>query len=130
MRQVAGTLRLQLAQYRELEAFAQFGSDLDKSTQQQLNRGRRMVEILKQPQYQPLPMHKQVTILFAASNGFLDKHPVESLADYEKQLYDFFESRHEEIFNELEEKKIFDDDLTAKMKKALEEFDDIFQPAE
>ncbi|KIX14521.1 F0F1 ATP synthase subunit alpha [Dethiosulfatarculus sandiegensis] len=130
MRQVAGTLRLQLAQYRELEAFAQFGSDLDKSTQQQLNRGRRMVEILKQPQYQPLPMHKQVTILFAASNGFLDKYPVESLADYEKQVYDFFESSHEEIFNELAEKKIFDDDLTAKMKKALEEFDGIFQPAE
>ena len=130
MRQVAGTLRLQLAQYRELEAFAQFGSDLDKSTQQQLNRGRRMVEILKQPQYQPLSMHKQVTILFAASNGFLDKYPVESLADYEKQVYDFFESSHEEIFNELAEKKIFDDDLTAKMKKALEEFDGIFQPAE
>ncbi len=126
MKQVAGTLRIDLAQYRELEAFAQFGSDLDKATQQQLARGRRMVEILKQPQYQPLPMHKQVSILFAATHGYLDKYPVESLADYEKQLYEFIESKHPDVFSDLDEKQEFDDALEAKMKKVLEEFDGIF----
>ncbi len=126
LKQVAGTLRIDLAQYRELEAFAQFGSDLDKATQQQLARGRRMVEILKQPQYQPLPMHKQVSILFAATHGFLDKYPVESLADYEKQLYEFIESKHPDVFSDLDEKQEFDDALEAKMKKVLEEFDGIF----
>jgi F-type H+-transporting ATPase subunit alpha len=127
MKQVAGTLRLDLAQFRELEAFAQFGSDLDKATQQQLNRGRRLVEILKQPQYQPLPMAKQVTILFAGTRGFLDKYPVDRLGDYEKQLYDFVESKHADVFSDLEAKKAIDDDLDAKMKKVLTEFDGIFQ---
>ena len=83
MKQVAGTLRLDLAQYRELEAFAAFGSDLDKATQRQLTRGARLVEILKQPQYNPLPMEKQVLILFAGAKGYLDKYPVEVLAKYE-----------------------------------------------
>ncbi|BEQ12982.1 F0F1 ATP synthase subunit alpha [Desulfoferula mesophila] len=128
MKQVAGTLRLDLAQFRELEAFAQFGSDLDKSTQAQLNRGFRMVEILKQPQYQPLPMVKQVTILFAGTRGFLDKFEVGQLADYEAQLYDFMEAKHPEVFAELEEKKAFDDELDGKMKAALTEFADVFQP--
>jgi F-type H+-transporting ATPase subunit alpha len=127
MKQVAGNLRLDLAQYRELEAFAQFGSDLDKATQQQLNRGVRMVEILKQPQYQPLSMVKQVTILYAGTRGFLDKHPVESLGEYEKQLYEFMESKYQSIWDELEQKKEFDDDLDAKMKAALQEFDGLFQ---
>jgi F-type H+/Na+-transporting ATPase subunit alpha len=126
MKQVAGTLRLDLAQFRELEAFAQFGSDLDKSTQQQLNRGRRLVEILKQPQYQPLPMTKQVTILFAGTRGFLDKYPLDQLGDYEKALYDFMESKHADVFADLEAKKAIDDDLDAKMKKALTEFDTVF----
>ena len=127
MKQVAGTLRLDLAQYRELEAFAQFGSDLDKSTQQQLNRGMRMVEILKQPQYQPLSMVKQVTILFAAARGFLDKYPVDSLADYEAELYEFIESKHQAVWDELESKKAIDDDLEAKMKAVLTEYDGVFQ---
>ncbi|MBU1276471.1 MAG: F0F1 ATP synthase subunit alpha [Proteobacteria bacterium] len=127
MKQVAGTLRLDLAQFRELEAFAQFGSDLDKSTLAQLNRGFRMVEILKQPQYKPLSMVKQVTILFAGTRGFLDKYEVGALAEYEKQLYDFMESKHAAVFAELEEKKAIDDDLDAKMKAALTEFADIFQ---
>ncbi len=127
MKQVAGTLRLDLAQFRELEAFAQFGSDLDKSTQAQLNRGFRMVEILKQPQYKPLPMVKQVTILFAGTRGFLDKYEVANLAQYEKQLYDFMETKHPEVFAELEKKKAFDDELDAKMKAALTEFDGVFQ---
>jgi F-type H+-transporting ATPase subunit alpha len=127
MKQVAGTLRLDLAQYRELEAFAQFGSDLDKATQQQLNRGVRMVEILKQPQYKPLSMVKQVTILFAATRGFLDKYPVNQLAAYEQQLYDFMESKHAEVWTELEDKKAIDDSLESKLKSALEEFDKVFQ---
>jgi F-type H+-transporting ATPase subunit alpha len=126
MKQVAGTMRLDLAQYRELAAFAQFGSDLDKATQQQLNRGRRLVEILKQPQYQPLPMTKQVTILFAGTRGFLDKYPLEQLGDYEKALYDFMESKHADVFADLEAKKAIDDDLDAKLKKALTEFDGVF----
>ncbi len=128
MKQVAGTLRLELAQYRELEAFAQFGSDLDKATQQQLHRGVRLVEILKQPQYQPLPMSKQVTILYAGTRGFLDKYPVEVLGRYEKELYEFIESKHPYIFEELEAKKEIDDELDEKMKKVLEEFDTVFNP--
>ncbi|MFH2125683.1 MAG: F0F1 ATP synthase subunit alpha [Pseudomonadota bacterium] len=127
MRQVAGTMRLDLAQFRELEAFAQFGSDLDKSTQAQLNRGFRMVELLKQPQYKPLSMVKQVTILYAGTRGFVDQYEVSALARYEAQLYDFMESKHPEVFAELEQKKIIDDELDAKMKAALTEFAGIFQ---
>src|SRR6476620_1400161 len=91
MRQVAGSLRLDLAQYRELAAFAQFGSDLDQATQRQLNRGRRLTEILKQPQYQPLSVEKQVAIMYAATNGYLDPIPVDRLRQYEEQLYRFFD---------------------------------------
>ena len=128
MKQVAGTLRMDLAQFRELEAFAQFGSDLDKATQRQLNRGTRLVEILKQPQYQPLPMTKQVTILYAGTRGYLDKYEVGALARYEKELYDFIESKHSDLWTELEEKKAIDDSLDAKFKSVLGEFDGIFQP--
>jgi len=92
MKQVAGTLRLDLAQYRELAAFAAFGSDLDVATQAKLTRGERLVEILKQPQFQPLPMEKQVTIIYAGANGFLDELPVETLGDYEGELYSYIES--------------------------------------
>ncbi len=123
MRQVAGTLRLDLAQYRELEAFAQFGSDLDKATQQQLNRGARLVEILKQPQYKPLSMVKQVTILFAGTRGFLDKYEISKLAEYEKQLYDYMEANQQPVWDELEEKKEIDDDLDAKLRSAIEAFE-------
>src|SRR6185369_14261054 len=94
MRQVAGSLRLDLAQYRELAAFSQFGSDLDPATQRQLNRGKRLTEILKQPQYQPLPVERQVAVVFAATNGYLDGVPIERVAEYETGLYRFFESRH------------------------------------
>jgi F-type H+-transporting ATPase subunit alpha len=121
MKQVAGTLRLDLAQYRELAAFAQFGSDLDKATQQQLNRGERLVEILKQPQYQPLPMEKQVTILFAGTRGLLDELPVSSLQEFEQELYAFVEKRHADIFSELKEKQIISDDLDKKMRAAIQE---------
>ncbi|MBU0517155.1 MAG: F0F1 ATP synthase subunit alpha [Proteobacteria bacterium] len=128
MKQVAGRLRLDLAQYRELEAFAQFGSDLDKATQAQLNRGVRMVEILKQPQYQPLSLDKQVAILFAGANGFLDKYPLDALGDYERQLYEFLETRHADVLGEIADKKELSDELQDKMKAVLAEFDDQFGP--
>src|ERR1700752_3073786 len=122
MRQVAGTLRLTLAQYRELAAFAQFGSDLDKSTHEQLNRGRRLVEILKQPQYQPLGVEKQVAIIYAATNGYLDPVPVEELRRYEEELYRYLETRAPQVLTAIESKKILDDDLRAALDAALKEF--------
>src|SRR5881397_2782075 len=109
MRQVAGTLRLDLAQYRELAAFAQFGSDLDKATLNQLNRGRRLVEVLKQPQYQPLTVEKQVVIIYAATNGYLDPIPVEQVRDYETELYRFLDTRETGLMSALIEKKAIDD---------------------
>jgi F-type H+-transporting ATPase subunit alpha len=127
MKQVAGTLRLDLAQYRELEAFAAFGSDLDKSTQNQLTRGARLVEILKQPQYKPLPMEKQVTILFAGTRGFLDKYPVDVLSKYEAGLYTFIEERHPKIFTELADKKVITEDIDKMLRTALTEYDEEFK---
>jgi F-type H+-transporting ATPase subunit alpha len=127
MKQVAGMLRLELAQYRELAAFAQFGSELDKSTQQQLNRGIRLVEILKQPQYQPLVMERQISIIYAGTRGFLDKYPVDVLAQYEQQLYSFLESKHSEILKEIKEVKQISEDLDNRMKAAFTEFDSVFQ---
>jgi F-type H+/Na+-transporting ATPase subunit alpha len=122
MRQVAGSLRLDLAQYRELAAFAQFGSDLDQATQRQLARGKRLTEILKQPQYQPLPVERQVAIVFAATNGYLDAIQVEKLREYEEGLYKFLETSHSRLLGTIVEKKILDDDLKASLKTALEEF--------
>jgi F-type H+-transporting ATPase subunit alpha len=122
MRQVAGSLRLDLAQYRELAAFAQFGSDLDKATQAQLNRGRRLVEILKQPQYQPLPVEKQVVIIFAATRGYLDGVDVEQARRYEEELYRFMERRQPEVLTQIAEKKILDDQLRSTLEASLKEF--------
>jgi len=122
MRQVAGTLRLDLAQYRELAAFAQFGSDLDKSTQAQLTRGARLVELLKQPQYQPLPVERQVTIIFAGTNGYLDSIPVADIRTFEVELYSFIEARHPQIFRGIAEKKQLDDPLKASLTEAVKEF--------
>ena len=127
MKQVAGTLRLDLAQYRELEAFAAFGSDLDKATQAQLTRGARLVEILKQPQYQPLSMEKQVSILYAGTRGFLDDYPLDVLAKYEAGLYTFIEERHPQIFTELAEKKEISDDLDKRMAEAFKAYDEEFK---
>ncbi|MFH1147285.1 MAG: F0F1 ATP synthase subunit alpha [Pseudomonadota bacterium] len=127
MKQVAGTLRLDLAQYRELAAFAQFGSDLDKATQAQLNRGARLVELLKQPQYQPLPMEKEITILFAGARGYLDEFPVDALRAYEDGLYPFIEKKHPDVFKELREKKAIDDSLEGKMRKALDDYRQAFK---
>jgi len=122
MKQVAGTLRLDLAQYRELAAFAQFGSDLDKATQQQLRRGERLVEILKQPQYQPLTMEKQVLILYAGTRGLLDELPVNVLQEFERELYGFVENKYPNIMSELKEKEEISDDLDKRMNSAIQEF--------
>jgi F-type H+-transporting ATPase subunit alpha len=122
MKQVAGSLRLDLAQYRELAAFAQFASDLDKATLAQLRRGERLVEILKQGQYAPLPVEKQVLIIYAGTGGFVDKLPVPEIRRYEKELYAHVESRFPEIFSTIREKKALDDGLKKKMNSVLEEF--------
>jgi F-type H+-transporting ATPase subunit alpha len=129
MRQVAGSLRLDLAQYRELAAFAQFGSDLDKATLNQLNRGRRLVEVLKQPQYQPLPVEKQVIIIYAATNGYLDAVAVEQVRDFEIELYKFLDTRRAQLLSSLAEKKQIDDQIKAELNQTLKEFGDQFVAA-
>ncbi len=122
MRQVQGSLRLDLAQYRELAAFAQFGSDLDKATQAQLSRGQRLVEILKQPQYQPLPVEKQILIIFAATNGYFDPVEVGDISELETKLYQFVDNRHPSLLREIVDKKQIDDSLKAKLHDLLKEF--------
>ena len=129
MRQVAGTLRLDLAQFRELAAFAQFGSDLDKVTQNQLNRGRRLVEVLKQPQYQPLPVEQQILIIFASTNGFLDAIAENEVAAYEQDLYRFMETRHADVVKRLVDEKKMDDQLKANITSAVKEFTEQFTAA-
>jgi F-type H+-transporting ATPase subunit alpha len=126
MRSVAGSLRLELAQYRELAAFAQFGSDLDKTSQAQLNRGRRLVEILKQSQFEPLPVEKQILIVFAGTGGYLDDLPVESLRRFEVELYRYAENAHPGLLTQIREKKALDDALKNEMKNVLKEFKDRF----
>jgi F-type H+-transporting ATPase subunit alpha len=127
MKQVAGTLRLELAQYREMAAFAQFGSDLDQATQRQLNRGARLVELLKQGQYEPLSVERQILIIYAGTNGFVDELPLTALKKYEQELYSFIESKHPDIFADILKKRELDNDLRAKMNKALEEFKGTFK---
>ena len=129
MRQVAGSLRLDLAQYRELAAFAQFGSDLDKATLSQLNRGKRLVEVLKQPQYQPLPVEKQVIIIYAATNGFLDSVEVERVGAYETELFAFLDSRRAQLLSGLAEKKQIDDSIKNDLSQTLTEFGKTFAAA-
>jgi len=121
MKQVAGKLRLDLAQYREMVAFAQFGSELDKATQAQLNRGQRMVELLKQGQYVPLPVEKQILIIHAGSAGHLDDLPVEALSRFEQALYHLAETRHPELFKQLVEKKEITEALRALIDQCIEE---------
>jgi F-type H+-transporting ATPase subunit alpha len=122
MRQVAGTLRLDLAQYRGLAAFAQFGSDLDKATQQQLTRGARLVEILKQPQYEPQPVERQVALIYAATNGYLDNIALGDIRAFETGLYKFIESRHPQLFKDIVAKKLLDDPTKAALDTAVKEF--------
>ncbi|HWP93614.1 MAG TPA: F0F1 ATP synthase subunit alpha [Thermodesulfobacteriota bacterium] len=124
MKRVAGRLRLELAQYREVEAFAQFASDLDKVTQAQLARGSRLVEALKQDQYQPLPVEKQVLLIFAVTNGYVDRYPTEAVKKYEKELYVFFEAKYQNLLDEIKTKKDISDDLAQKIRKALDELEE------
>jgi F-type H+/Na+-transporting ATPase subunit alpha len=122
MRQVAGTLRLDLAQYRALAAFAQFGSDLDKATQAQLHRGARLVEILKQPQYQPLAVEKQVAVIFAATKGLLDEVPLGDIGRWEREFYRFLETRHPGVLSALATRRTLDDEITRDLSNAVKEF--------
>jgi len=122
MKQVAGTLRLALAQYREMAAFAQFGSDLDAATQRQLARGARLVEILKQGQYKPLPVEKQVLVIYAANNGYVDDYPTTVIQRYEAELLSYLESTQGQLLADVREKKAIDSDLEGRIKTALDEF--------
>jgi F-type H+-transporting ATPase subunit alpha len=127
MKQVAGTLRLELAQYREMAAFAQFGSDLDAATQKQLNRGARLVELLKQGQYQPQSVEQQVLIIYAGTNGYVDELPVASLKKYEQELFSFISSKHPVVFADILKKRELDGDLRAKLNSVLGEFKGVFK---
>src|SRR5687767_15474793 len=122
MRQVAGTLRIDLAQFRELQAFAQFGSDLDKATQAQLARGQRLVEILKQPQYQPMPVENQILGIWAASNGYADDVPVEEVRNFEAGLLKFVENSHPGVLQAIREKKTLTDEILSDLKQVLSDF--------
>jgi F-type H+-transporting ATPase subunit alpha len=122
MRQVAGSLRLDLAQFRELAAFALFGSELDKTSQAQLNRGRHLVEVLKQPQYSPLPVEKQILIIYAGTSGLLDDLPVEQVRAFETDLYRYLDSAHPALLQTIREKKAMDDALKAEVNTVLKEF--------
>src|SRR5216110_49579 len=126
MRQVAGTLKLELAQYRELAAFAQFGSDLDKATQAQLNRGQRLVEVLKQKQFSPLPFSKQILIIFAGTNGVLDDMAVEQVRDFEVELYRYVDATNSGLLSAIMEKKILDDALKAEMTRVIKQAKEAF----
>ncbi|TDG76451.1 F0F1 ATP synthase subunit alpha [Lactobacillus pasteurii] len=127
MKKVAGTLRTDLAAYRELESFAQFGSDLDQATQAKLNRGRRTVEVLKQPLHDPIPVEKQVLILYALTHGYLDAIPVEDIARYESELYDNFDNSHDDLLQHIRETGQLPDE--ADLQAALKEFNDSFSPS-
>jgi F-type H+-transporting ATPase subunit alpha len=126
MKKVAGPLKLDLAQFRALEAFARFGSDLDKTTQQQLRRGARLLEVMKQPQYSPVTVEDQVVVIYAASTGYMDELPVESIKRYETELLDFVHATHADIINDLRVQKALTDDVVAKLKSALSSFTERF----
>ncbi len=128
MKQVAGGLRLDLAQFRELEAFVQFASELDKATQQTINRGLRLVELLKQEPYNPLPVEKQIVAIYAGTNGYLDDIPVEAVRKFEKELYAYLDNERPDILKEIREKKALDDELKKKIDEALRDFKSKFVP--
>ena len=130
MKKVAGKLRLDVAQFRELEAFAQFGSDLDEKTRTQIERGRRTIEILKQDQYEPMPVENQVAIIYAVSNGFLDDVAVEKVASWEKDFHKYLKSSQKEVLNLISEKKELSDEVVAKLEKAIKEFKEVYQNGE
>jgi F-type H+-transporting ATPase subunit alpha len=127
MKKVAGRLRLDLAQYRELEAFAKFGSDLDKATQAQLRRGSRLVELLKQGQYRPMPVEKQVVSLYAGTNGYLDEVPLEHVQRYEQELHELLDLKHADLLAEIVEKKDLTEGVTARLNGILKDFSAAFK---
>ncbi|MCB0385637.1 MAG: F0F1 ATP synthase subunit alpha, partial [Bdellovibrionales bacterium] len=129
MKQVAGTLKLELAQFRELEAFAAFASDLDKATQAQLARGRRLVEILKQGQYSPYSASEQVVLIYAATNGFIDDVPEADVPRFESELMDFVQQKYKNVIQLLDEHKAIKDEVKSAMVEALEEFKAVFKAA-
>jgi F-type H+-transporting ATPase subunit alpha len=122
MKKVAGTLRLDLAQFREMAAFAQFASDLDAATRAQLERGKRLVELLKQGQYVPLPVEKQVVIVYAGTNGYTDKLPVDSLRQYEEELYRYIDEKHADLWGAIRDKRELNDEIKGTLDKALKSF--------
>jgi F-type H+-transporting ATPase subunit alpha len=126
MKQVAGKLRLELAQYREMAAFAQFASDLDAATRAQLERGARLVELLKQDQYVPQPVEKQVVLVYAGTKGFVDKLSVESLKDYERELYRLLDEKYPTLLTSIRDKRELTSEIEAELKKALTEFSSKF----
>jgi F-type H+-transporting ATPase subunit alpha len=126
MKKVAGPLRLELAQFREMAAFAQFGSDLDASTKRQLERGERLVEVMKQGQYAPLPVEKQIIIIYAATNGHLDALPAAAVQRYERELYTFLEAKHAGVLTDIKDKRELTPELTAKIDAALGDFAKMF----
>jgi F-type H+-transporting ATPase subunit alpha len=128
MKQVAGTLRLDLAQFRELEAFVQFASELDKATQQIINRGLRLVELLKQEPYNPIPVEKQIVAIYAGTNGYLDDLPVEAVRKFERELYAYLDKQKPDILKDIKEKKALDDDLKKRIDEALKDFKSKFTP--
>jgi F-type H+-transporting ATPase subunit alpha len=130
MKKVSGTLRLDLAQYREMAAFAQFASDLDAATRAQLERGKRLVELLKQGQYVPLPVEKQVVIVYAGTAGYTDKLPVESLKQYEIDLYRYIDEKHPELWTDIKTKRELTDDIKKTLDKALKSFGKKFVASE
>jgi F-type H+-transporting ATPase subunit alpha len=130
MKQVGGTLKLDLAQYREMAAFAQFGSELDPSSQRLLHRGERLTEMLKQNQYDPLPMEKEVLIIFAANEGYFDKLEVSQVKQFERELYAFVEARHRDLLDEIRTRREIPDDLRKRLLETLASFAQAFAPSE
>jgi F-type H+-transporting ATPase subunit alpha len=130
MRKVAGTVRIDLAQYRELESFAQFGSELDKSSQRQIDRGERVVEVLKQPQFDPVPVNEQVCIIWAVTNGKLDDIPVDDVRRFETELREFLRERHSDLMDELSSDGELPEEREEKIEKAIDEFREQFSPSE
>lgn len=122
MKQVAGTLRLELAQFRELEAFVQFASELDKATQAQIARGQRLVELLKQPPNKPVPVEKQVAIIYAGTKGYLDDVPVNAIQKFEQEFYTFLDTEKPEVLEMIRAEKKITDEIETKLKEAIEEF--------
>jgi len=128
MKQSAGPLRVELAQYRELAAFSQFASDLDAATKRQLDRGARLTELLKQEQYRPYPVHQQVISIFAGTNGFLDTYTVDQVKEYERQMLEYVDINQKQFIEKLKTKKAFDDEMKKELIEILGKFKSIFVP--